>query len=47
MPRGVADWLGQHADCHNVAMELLIASYTGMPPIKVCSGKGEGGRGQV
>ena len=35
MPAGIRKWVDQHMNCEDLAMNFLIANYTGKAPIKV------------
>jgi glucuronyl/N-acetylglucosaminyl transferase EXT2 len=34
MPRGIRDWVDDHMNCEDIAMNFLIANYSGLPPLK-------------
>ncbi len=35
MPAGIRDWVDDHINCEDIAMNFLISNYTGLPPLKV------------
>ena len=35
MPASVRNWVDKHMNCEDIAMNFLIANYTGKAPIKV------------
>ena len=35
MPAGVRDWVDEHMNCEDIAMNFLVANVTNKPPIKV------------
>jgi len=35
MPHEIRDWVDYHMNCEDIAMNFLIANYTGLPPMKV------------
>lgn len=35
MPAGIRKWVDEHMNCEDLAMNFLIANYTGKAPIKV------------
>ena len=43
MPAEVRDWVDAHMNCEDVAMNLLVANYTNLPPLKVGQSVGTGG----
>ena len=42
MPAEVRDWVDAHMNCEDVAMNLLVANYTNLPPLKVGQSVGTG-----
>ena len=42
MPAGIRKWVDQHMNCEDLAMNFLIANYTGKAPIKVSGVKTKG-----
>lgn len=39
MPGGIKDWVDEHMNCEDIAMNFLVANVTGKPPIKVAPRK--------
>ena len=37
MSSDVRNWVDTHMNCEDIAMNFLIANYTGKAPIKVCN----------
>ena len=35
MPRDIREWVDNHMNCEDIAMNFLIANYSGLPPLKV------------
>ena len=35
MPGGIKDWVDDHMNCEDIAMNFIIANHTGKAPIKV------------
>ncbi len=35
MPREIKEWVDRHFNCEDIAMNFLIANFTGQPPLKV------------
>ena len=36
MPAHIRNWVDSHMNCEDIAMNFLVANYTGKAPIKVC-----------
>lgn len=36
MPSKVREWVDEHINCEDIAMNFLVANYTHKAPIKVC-----------
>ena len=35
MPQSIRQWVDVHMNCEDIAMNFLIANYSGLPPMKV------------
>ena len=35
MPSSIRDWVDKHMNCEDIAMNFMVANYTGKAPIKV------------
>lgn len=35
MPTAIKDWVDEHMNCEDIAMNFLVANITNKPPIKV------------
>ena len=35
MPTYIRDWVDKHMNCEDIAMNFMVANYTGKAPIKV------------
>lgn len=36
MPGDIREWVDEHMNCEDIAMNFLVANITGKAPIKVC-----------